>query len=583
MDESELAPLKYSYCFGCLCKNDGLQLEAVNVSPLLRSILQVDQLMLCFICKRIANHTEKFVQNVQNNQILLENMFNMTDSLIETMNLTVYPIISLTHVSLQPILLDGVDTGQNETYEVYPCSNMKIKLELKCDNDYDTLVNDEINEHAFADFDEENNKLGLEGFVKDEEDEYPLKLLKQELESQGVNIKCIKKTKKKQKLRKRRSKQDPEIPSSDTRVKLLYISKEECLHERAQKSLDEIYQKSEYKCEDCIKGFSYKSSYEKHMECHDEINGDYVCDICNQRMSTEDKLHSHQRNHTHRYKCLECGLIRQDKITIEDHYRTKHCQGTEFTCPHCFKRFKRRASLRKHMHNLHKAKDKVVCAHCNKMYANKESLKYHMTRAHTHETGRLVKNHVCHDCGKAFTSPSLLQKHSIKHSNRKDHYCVECDKSFKSEYILRHHLKTTMSHNSYTDLPLPCLQCKKRFAIRRDLDRHMNRVHLNIKPFQCDQCEKGYVNNWSLKEHQRLIHEGYKRPLKYPCPMCDKIFDRQHILKSHIRTHTGERPYQCSKCPAAFSQAGILGTHMKLVHLKLTRDGRPKASAVGIK
>ncbi|KAI5640007.1 zinc-finger double domain-containing protein [Phthorimaea operculella] len=579
MDESE-APLKYSYCFGCLCRNDSVLLEAVNVSPLLRTILQIDQLMLCYICKRIANHAEIFVQNVQSNQILLENMFSVTDSIIESINSAVQPIISLTHVPLQPILLDGVDTGQNETYEVYPCVNMKIKLELKCDNDYDTLDNDD---HAFADFGDADNKLGLESFVKDEEDEYPLKLLKQELESQGVKIKCMKKIKKKVRRRDKITGQQPEVPLDETRIELICISREECLQERDQKALEETYQKSEYKCEDCVKSFSYKSSYEKHMECHDEINGDYVCDICNVRMSTEDKLHHHQRYHTHRYKCLECGLIRQNKITIEDHYRTKHCQGTEFTCPHCFKRFKRRGSLRKHMARLHGAKDKVVCADCNKIYANKESLKHHIIKFHTNEPGRRVKSHVCQDCGKAFSSPSQLQKHSIKHNDRKDHYCVECDKSFKSEYILKHHLKTTMSHNTYMDLPLPCLQCKKRFAIRRDLDRHMNRVHLNIKPFQCDQCEKGYVNNWSLKEHQRMVHEGYKRPLKYPCPMCDKIFDRQTILKSHIRTHTGERPYQCSKCPAAFSQAGILGTHVKLVHLKLTRDGRPKASVAGSK
>lgn len=201
-----------------------------------------------------------------------------------------------------------------------------------------------------------------------------------------------------------------------------------------------------------------------------------------------------------------------------------------------------------------------------------------MIMKHSKEVSALPisKKFVCQECGMAFKAPSQLKKHSIKHSELREFYCVECDKSFKTDATLKNHLKTTAIHVSYLQLPLPCLHCDKRFAIRRDLERHTNRVHLNIRPFICDRCNKSYVNNWSLREHQRLAHEGYKRPLQFPCPMCDKVFDRNQILKVHIRTHTGERPYECSKCPASFSQANILRTHDRLIHLKQTRDGRPR-------
>ena len=35
-------------------------------------------------------------------------------------------------------------------------------------------------------------------------------------------------------------------------------------------------------------------------------------------------------------------------------------------------------------------------------------------------------------------------------------------------------------------------------------------------------------------------------------------------LANHMRTHTGQRPYRCKLCPAAFTQSGRLGVHMKI-------------------
>ncbi|KAH9643955.1 hypothetical protein HF086_016505 [Spodoptera exigua] len=109
-----------------------------------------------------------------------------------------------------------------------------------------------------------------------------------------------------------------------------------------------------------------------------------------------------------------------------------------------------------------------------------------------------------------------------------------------------------LQDSKYIEAAFKCADCAKHFTCKQLYDKHMER------------------------HDQMLIHEGYKRPLAFPCSMCDKVFDRKQVLKAHLRTHTGERPYQCSKCPAQFSQSSILRTHVRLIHLKLTRDGRPK-------
>ncbi|XP_075987339.1 uncharacterized protein LOC142983973 isoform X2 [Anticarsia gemmatalis] len=566
------------YCFGCLCDDREKQIKNYTfVCGPLREIFQMPSIYLCYLCKRIAQHTEQFIQNVQSNQILLENFYDVMDDTLKSVRLQTQPL-----VNLKPLLLDMLelpDKEGNSSEEVFSvvCSrkdDVKVKIEMKEEELLDNL------EAEFINGDDEFPEM----YVK-EEDDYPLNELKEEIEADNIDNVDISRTIKKKLKKKDRIKSEvskKSLSGDVPKIKLIYITRKQCMEERVKLAEDQKYKDSGYKCTDCIKGFCFKGSYDKHMEKHSRCMGDYQCDICKQRMDSGDKLAQHMRYHLIRYKCIECGLVRNSRMTIKDHYSAYHAQDQHFSCPHCVKIYRRQVSLRKHISYAHGTESRVQCAYCSRTYANKFVLKQHMMLKHTKEISavEVCKRCVCPVCGMGFKTPSQLRSHSIKHSDRRDHYCVECDKSFKSEHILKTHLRTAAIHVNYKELPLPCLHCEKRFSNRRDVERHTNRVHLNVRPYTCDKCDKAYVNAWALKDHKRYIHEGYKRPLQYPCPMCDKVFDRNQILKSHIRTHTGERPYQCSKCPAQFSQASVLRTHDRLIHLKLTRDGRPKNVAM---
>ncbi|KOB66848.1 Zinc finger protein 39 [Operophtera brumata] len=45
------------------------------------------------------------------------------------------------------------------------------------------------------------------------------------------------------------------------------------------------------------------------------------------------------------------------------------------------------------------------------------------------------------------------------------------------------------------------------------------------------------------------------------CHHCGKGFPTKVQLESHIRTHTGERPFICEYCPTTFSQQSNLYKH----------------------
>ena len=65
---------------------------------------------------------------------------------------------------------------------------------------------------------------------------------------------------------------------------------------------------------------------------------------------------------------------------------------------------------------------------------------------------------------------------------------------------------------------------------------------------------------------------------KYKCNICNCTFGRSSTLKSHMKTHTGERNYKCliDSCDKIFSEKGNMMKHY-IRHMKKIGEVQFKA------
>lgn len=79
----------------------------------------------------------------------------------------------------------------------------------------------------------------------------------------------------------------------------------------------------------------------------------------------------------------------------------------------------------------------------------------------------------------------------------------------------------------------------------------------------CCVVAQSFTESSKLKRHMRS-HSG-ERPFECPHPGCGKRFSLDFNMRVHARIHSGERPHACDYpgCGKKFAQAANKKAHMK--------------------
>ncbi|XP_072023968.1 uncharacterized protein [Amphiura filiformis] len=206
----------------------------------------------------------------------------------------------------------------------------------------------------------------------------------------------------------------------------------------------------------------------------------------------------------------------------------------------------------------------------------------------------LGEGKVCNFCDKRCASARDLMEHERKHTGEKPHKCPICSMKTARKSDLTKHMRTMHPTVHF----MRCTVCDALFTSQEKYEAHQQ-IHIptdlipptpppsylesssslligDLDPSEPQEYPLALTKHSSISEkstsHAVLglsipkVRSPFRAQPKAPlaCQYCPRVYTIRRDLIEHERTHTGEKPYVCNKCPQRFHRKSNYFRHRQI-------------------